>query len=137
MPVPISITTPSLLFPTISLLLLAYTSRSLALTSLIRDLHDRYRSEADPKFKAQIERLKRQVKLIRNMQAFAVLGGLLCVLSMFLIYFGSQTVARWFFAASMILIALSFSISLMETALMGSALMLQLDDMGPGKRDSK
>lgn len=125
----LSISTPSLLFPTISLLLLAYTSRSVSLASLIRDLHDRYRSEKDPAIKAQIKRLKYQVNLIRNMQACAVLGGMLCIVCMFLIYFGSGALAGWFFAASMLLIATSFFISLLETTLMGSALTIQLEEM--------
>ena len=37
-----SLTTPALLFPAISLLLLAYTNRFLALAALIRNLHARY-----------------------------------------------------------------------------------------------
>mgnify|MGYP003898041805 CR=1 FL=1 len=38
----ISITTPALLFPAISLLLLAYTNRFLAIASLVRKLFDDY-----------------------------------------------------------------------------------------------
>ena len=38
----ITFNTPALLFPAISLLLLAYTNRYLALANLIRKLHDEY-----------------------------------------------------------------------------------------------
>jgi hypothetical protein len=38
----ITLTTPALLFSTLSLILLAYTNRFLALGSRIRSLHDRY-----------------------------------------------------------------------------------------------
>ena len=64
----ISLTTPALLFPAISLLLLAYTNRFLALANLIRNLHAKYMSEKDLKIKAQISNLKKRVILIRNMQ---------------------------------------------------------------------
>src|SRR5690606_1133492 len=39
----LDLTTPALLFPAISLLLLAYTNRFLALASLIRKLHEDYK----------------------------------------------------------------------------------------------
>ena len=38
----ISLNTPALLFPAISLLLLAYGNRFLALANLVRKLHDEY-----------------------------------------------------------------------------------------------
>jgi hypothetical protein len=37
--------TPALLFPAISLLLLAYTNRFVALASLVRKLHEQYKKE--------------------------------------------------------------------------------------------
>jgi hypothetical protein len=43
--VDINLTTPSLLFPAISLLLLAFTNRFLALAALIRSLNERYQRE--------------------------------------------------------------------------------------------
>jgi len=47
----LNLTTPALLFPAISLLLLAYTSRFLALAALIRELYARYKKEPDPRIK--------------------------------------------------------------------------------------
>ena len=44
----LSITTPALLFPAISLLLLAYTNRFLALAALMRDLYNRYAAQPSP-----------------------------------------------------------------------------------------
>ena len=38
----ISINTPALLFPAISLIMLAYTNRFLALSNRVRSLHDKY-----------------------------------------------------------------------------------------------
>ena len=39
----ITINTPALLFPAISLVMLAYTNRFLALSSRVRTLHDEYK----------------------------------------------------------------------------------------------
>ena len=50
----IDLTTPALLFSTISLLLLAYTNRFLALAKVIRTLHREYRMKPDPLAAAQI-----------------------------------------------------------------------------------
>jgi hypothetical protein len=38
----LSINTPALLFPAISLVMLAYTNRFLALSNRVRNLHDKY-----------------------------------------------------------------------------------------------
>ena len=41
----ISFNTPALLFPAISLIMLAYTNRFLALSSRVRNLHDKYHNQ--------------------------------------------------------------------------------------------
>jgi len=70
----LSITTPALLFPAISLLMLAYTNRFLALASLIRNLHEQYKKDPDQKhIVKQIRNLRARTRLIRLMQAFGVL----------------------------------------------------------------
>jgi len=43
----LSINTPALLFPAISLLLLAYTNRFLAIANLVRRLYEDYRKPGD------------------------------------------------------------------------------------------
>lgn len=68
----LTLTTPALLFPAISLLLLAYTNRFLTLASLIRDLYARYKAQPDPRIKGQLANLCYRIVIIRNMQAFIV-----------------------------------------------------------------
>ena len=41
----ITLTTPAILFPAVSLLMLAYTNRFLAIASIIRVLHRRYKAD--------------------------------------------------------------------------------------------
>ena len=76
----ISLTTPALLFPAVSLLLVAYTNRFLALGSRIRTLHAQYKSTPDNILSSQIIILKKRVVLIRNMQFLGVASLFLCVL---------------------------------------------------------
>jgi hypothetical protein len=63
----ISLTTPGLLFPAVSLLLLAYTNRFLTLATIIRSLHDRYHASRDENLLGQIANLRYRITLIRNM----------------------------------------------------------------------
>ena len=84
----ISLTTPALLFPAISLLMLAYTNRFLTIATIIRNLHDRYRNEANDNLLGQIANLRYRIYLIRNMQIFGVLSLLFCVISMFALFTG-------------------------------------------------
>ena len=55
--------TPALLFPAISLLLLAYTNRFLALANLVRRLHDEYkRGEKSTGFALSDTKLKTKIE---------------------------------------------------------------------------
>ena len=124
-----TLTTPSLLFPAISLILIAYSNRSQTLPALIRDLHGRYRDNGEPHLVTQIEQLQRRVVLIRNMQLTAIVSNFGCVVDMFLIFFGLQDTAKWVLGLSMVLLLMSLSIALAETSISGAALKLQLQDL--------
>ncbi len=80
-----SLTTPALLFPAISLLLLAYTNRFLALASLVRELKGRWERKPDPGIPAQIANLKVRIRLIKRMQLLGVACFFLSVLTMLLL----------------------------------------------------
>src|SRR4051812_44221967 len=84
-PMEITLATPALLFPAITLLMLAYTNRFLGLASLIRNLHQRWTESHDVVLVAQIENLRRRLGLIRRMQALGVLSLLVCVACMFVL----------------------------------------------------
>jgi hypothetical protein len=76
----LTLTTPALLFPAISLLLLAYTNRFLTLAALMRELYARYKATPDPRIKGQLANLRYRIGIIRNMQAFGVASFFGCVL---------------------------------------------------------
>lgn len=125
----INLTTPALLFPAISLLLLAYTNRFLTIAGLIRNLHKSYMKVPDVNIKAQIGNLTKRVNLIKNMQSFGIFSLLLCVLSMFLIYENLQTSGSIVFGISLILLMISLVLSIMEIQISVKALNIQLKRM--------
>lgn len=107
----IDLTTPALLFPAVSLLLLAYTNRFLTLATLIRTLHAQYQARPDELMREQICHLRHRVEMIRNMQVFGVLSLLLCVICMFVLFGGFLLAGKIIFAASLILLIISLAIS--------------------------
>ncbi len=125
----ISITTPALLFPAISLLMLAYTNRFLTIATIIRNLHDRYKSEASDNLLGQIANLRYRIYLIRNMQIAGVLSLLFCVISMFALFAGWIAVGQWTFAIALILMMVSMAISLRELQISVGALDLLLVEL--------
>lgn len=133
----ISINTPALLFPAISLLMLAYTNRFLALANLIRNLHDKYKKDSDQKHLIeQIKNLRARIRLIRSMQAFGVLSFLFCVMCMFCIFRGWDNASYIIFAISIASFMISLILSLMEITLSMRALEVELSDMEEVTRSS-
>ncbi len=125
----ITLTTPSLLFPAISLLLLAYTNRFLALAALIRELHARYKAHPDDLIIRQIGNLRYRVALIKYMQAAGVTSLLLCTLCMFVLFAGQLELGKAIFAISLILMIVSLALSIREILVSVNALELQLSDL--------
>ncbi|HEX2995814.1 MAG TPA: DUF2721 domain-containing protein [Anaerolineales bacterium] len=125
----ISLTTPALLFPAISLLMLAYTNRFLTIATIIRNLHDRYKNEATDNLLGQIANLRYRIYLIRNMQIAGVLSLLFCVMSMFALFAGWIAVGQWTFAIALVLMMTSMAISLRELQISVGALDLLLVEL--------
>lgn len=125
----ISLTTPALLFPAISLLMLAYTNRFLTPATIIRNLHDWYRNAANDNLLGQIANLRYRVYLIRNMQIFGVLSLIFCVISMFALFAHRVADGLWIFAIALILMIVSMLISLRELQISVGALDLLLMEL--------
>ncbi len=128
----LTVATPALLFPAISLLLLAYTNRFLALAALIRDLQSRYRDTHEPMLMRQIDNLRRRVLLIRNMQVVGVASLFLCVVCMLVLLAGWVWLARGLFTFSLLLMMTSLALSLREIQISVHALNIQLAGMEDG-----
>ncbi len=126
----ININTPALLFPAITLLMLAYTNRFLSLASLVRKLHDEYhRGEKEKNILQQIKNIRSRLNLIRYMQGFGIMSFLCCVLCMYVIFRGWMQLAHWIFAASLIFLLASIILSLLEINKSTKAIELELSDI--------
>ena len=125
----LTLTIPALLFPAVSLTMLAYNARYLAIAALIRQLHKQFEeTEASP-LKRQIESLTKRLNIIKNMQATAIGCFLLAAISMFLIYVEMNVWANIIFGVSLLLLMVSLVLSLIEVQLSTKALGIQLKNM--------
>ena len=126
----ININTPALLFPAITLLMLAYTNRFLSLATLVRKLHEEYQhGEKEKNILSQIKNIRSRINLIRYMQGFGIMSFLCCVLCMYVIFRGWMQVAHLIFAASLIFLLASIILSLLEINKSTKAIELELSDI--------
>jgi hypothetical protein len=129
----LSITTPALLFSAISLILLAYTNRFLALAPLVRSLHDKYQETHDKNIYGQIKNLRKRLYLIRSMQIAGLISLLLCVVCMFLIYINLMLISEILFGFALVSLVLSLVLSIWEIQISVHALELHLNNMEQDK----
>ena len=125
----ITLTTPALLFPALSLLMLAYTNRFLALASLIRSLSAQQKAAPSPSLPGQIANLRQRIFMIRNMQwlgAFSILMATLCI---FVLFAGGERAGKLFFGASLVTLMASLFLSLWEIQISVYALDMALSDL--------
>lgn len=121
----VSLTTPALLFPAISLLLLAYTNRFFALAALIRNLSN----DEKPVHQDQIKNLSQRITIIRRMQEAGVTSFALCVLCMIFIYIGFNKTGSVIFGASLLLLLYSLILSVIEIRISVDALNIHIKEM--------
>lgn len=129
-----TMTTPALLFPAISLLLLAYTNRFLVLAQLIRQLNNREGEQVREMAKRQIENLRQRMFLIRSMQRWGVISFVLCTLSMFFLFMQWELTGQLAFAASLASLILSLLVSLYEIQISCNAIKIELESMEQEQR---
>lgn len=125
----ITITTPALLFPALSLLLLAYTNRFLSLADRVRGLKARYENAPTAHLMPQIRNLRRRLVLLRNMQAVGTGSMFGCVLTMFMVYAGLQQAGQVLFGASLLALLVSLGLALWEIQISVEALNIELDNL--------
>jgi hypothetical protein len=124
-----NLSTPALLFPAISLLLLAYTNRFLVIAQLIRSLYKQNDEDPNKDIRKQISHLRTRIIAIRRMQVAGVTSFIFCVITMFALFLGWLMIANILFATSLILLLTSLCFSLYEVQISGQALNLQLKNL--------
>lgn len=125
----LSLTTPSLLFSAISLLMLAYTNRFLSYAQLVRNLKEKVTEDKSSVALPQIANLRKRLNLIQSMQVYGIMSLLLCVVSMFFIYIKMYNAAGYIFGIALILLIVSLAICVREIQISMRSLNLHLHDM--------
>jgi len=123
------LSTPALLFPAISLLLLAYTNRFMGLAGVIRGLHQQINDSNKGLIARQIVSLRLRIKLIIGMQILGVLSITFCVAAMFSLFVESSFLGQLMFITSLVLMMASLIVSLYELKISGHALNIELEDI--------
>ena len=126
----LTLSIPALLFPAISLTMLAYNARYLAIAALIRSLYSQYEETDSEKVLLQVKKLTKRLTIIKNMQAVAILSFLLAVITMFLIYIELSFWAKIVFGTRLSGVMLWLILCLIEVQLSTKALNIELQSIG-------
>ncbi len=124
-----NIQTPALIFPAISLLMLAYTNRFVVLAGLIRDLLSQHQNNPKDEILAQIDNLQKRMDLIKKMQVWGAIAFVLSALSMLAGLFKQQAISIAMFTISLVFLIISLMYLLAELSISVNALSIQLDDI--------
>lgn len=125
----LTLTTPTLLFSAVSLILLAYTNRFLSYAQLVRTLKEQYVKQHSEITAAQINNLRKRLYLTRAMQVLGISSLFFCVVAMFLIYIGLNTLSIYVFGLALLLLIASLGVSIWEIHISVKALEIHLKDM--------
>lgn len=125
----IDLTTPSLLFSAISLIMLAYTNRFLAYAAVVRQLRREYQYSHEERHMRQIKNLNRRLQLTRLMQIFGITALFLCVVATLLLFLSTDIVAGICFGLALLSLVISLGISIWEINISTAALKIYLSDM--------
>ena len=125
------ITTPALLFPAISLLLLAYTNRFLVLAQLVRQLvrEDQAVKPENAKrcaYQRQLKTLQQRISCIKYMQALGIISFITCTASMLTFMFELQFWGDILLVASLVILVISLLFALFEVLVSTEALSVEL-----------
>jgi hypothetical protein len=123
----LTISTPALLFPAVSLLFLAYTNRFLHLAALVRQLHRDWVERQDDCLRAQIDNMRKRLALIRWMQLLGAVSILLCVVAMVAVMLEANLTGWIGFFAALLFMGGSLLCLILEVACSGGALKILLD----------
>jgi len=123
----ISYSSAGLLFPAISLLMLAYTNRFLGLAAVVRNLVALYRHHPQAHIQRQVLNLKKRILLLRQVQAIGVTSLTSCTACMLALVFSCQLLAQALFGLAVVLMLVSLIVSLVEIYMSVEAINLELD----------
>lgn len=110
----LNLTTPAMLFPAISLLMLAYTNRFITLAGLVRELKNEHDKTPSQNLIQQIENLSFRLNIIQYMQVMGALAFLLCTISMFGLTLEHEAFGTALFLAGLVALVISLALLMVE-----------------------
>ncbi|MBK8353470.1 MAG: DUF2721 domain-containing protein [Saprospirales bacterium] len=132
----ITLTTPAILFSTVSLLYVAYTTRFVAISNLIRTLKTRFELDHEQQVLQQIANLRTRVLLIRNMQLAGIISLILSSISMVFIYIGNQNAGFIVFGLSLLFLIYSMLLAAREIWISVESLNIELNSIQELSKDN-
>ena len=131
----LDISTPALVFPATTLLLLAYTHRFAHLSDHIRQFAEAKKLHNDDTIEAQLNNFHRRIHLVQRTEAFGVMGLIMSLLSSLALFCNAEQVGIIFFVMSLAFILVSLSFALWEIMLSTEALHVLLATQTPKKHN--
>lgn len=123
------VSTPALIFPAISLLMLAYTNRFVVLAQLIRDLDKEYRTTKQEVHLTQISNLRHRMAYIKSMQVLGALAFVIAATSMLMNMLKLYQLSYFVFGVSLLTLIGSLIFLFLELKVSIEALSIQIDDL--------
>ena len=124
----LEISAPALVFPALSVLMLAYTNKFIAISKRVRALHSEHKNNPTRNLQEQIGVMSRRMLYIRNMQITALSGFSANILSIGFILLGAQPIALFLFALGLGLVFTSLVICIIEVYISTKAMTFLLDE---------
>ena len=131
-----TLTTPTILFSAITLIMLAHTNRFFSLAKLIRDIHAHQTGESPELEAKQLPNLRKRLALTKWMQALGVLAFILCTASTLFLFLEHQFAGQWLFILSVLALMFSLILSLWEVLISTQALDMVLNACDSGDDSS-
>ena len=133
----IDYTVAALMFPAIPLMMTMYSNRFHTLSSLIRQLHDKFTFEkkVPPELEKQLHVLNKRTNFLKYVMGFSSFGFLFNMLTVLLLYLDLTFYARLSFALCCVCMIISIFLFLQEVRMSNEALKYHLSDMDSMKKD--
>jgi hypothetical protein len=125
----LDLTTPALLFPAISLLLLAHTNRLLVTATRLRDLGAKYRATPESGLARQLANLYYRIRPIRWTQGLGIGAMLMSLVSMLLTLSMQAQSAFLAFTLGLVLLMSSLAVALWEIVISVDAIKVELGNV--------
>lgn len=122
----LALTTPAILFSTVSLVHIGYTNRFISLSNLVRGLKEKYLNTQDDAIIQQISNLRKRILLIKNMQLLGLASLLFSICSILFLYIENDFWGGISFIISLILLLISVIMAGIEIWISMNALNIEL-----------